>query len=188
MIDLRADMARVRAFLIGGLEAFRAERPAIRVSMVAVYCCPWAGWLVLSLDTREHSDAHVAEWAPRDAARGVEWAGQDHAGRFCDNAPDMEFHAWRELAMEHWQAECEGPSRTILQLDGRVWAPSTANEDYNRPFFEALVPTVREVGHHPALARLELDATWRSGVQMLDSQFAEYWVHQGRPGDLARRS
>jgi hypothetical protein len=76
VIDLRTDTANIRAWYHEGLRAFVQENPGTAVATVALYACPWASWLLLALDTPEHSNSHVARWG----ARGIPWVGKDEHG------------------------------------------------------------------------------------------------------------
>jgi hypothetical protein len=184
VIDQRTDAIRIRDWYLEGVRGFIAEHAQTPVATLAFYSCPWAGWLTLALDTREHSDAHVARWADKDAAKGMAWSGTDDHGRFCDNVPDFAFQGWRALEIEHWKREYEGAAPVIVGLDGRTDRPPAregepgyeGDEGYNRPFHRALVALLQTLQHEAAVGDLKRTTPFRMGVQMLDSELSTFWV------------
>jgi hypothetical protein len=176
VIDLRVDAPRVRDAFLRGVEFFERDQIGVPVATIAIYCCPWAGWLRIAIDTRERSDAHVKRWLPKYEARGMKWPGSDEMGLFCSNAPDFAYRGWRDIDFAHWHDEYKGDSRSVVGLDGHIDHPSTASDDYNQPFYNMLVSTVRDLEGDPTIARIEAAEPLRLGVQMLDSRFVIYWV------------
>jgi hypothetical protein len=184
MIDLRTDAVRIRAWLLEGVRGFGQEQPQTSVATLALHACPWAGWVTLALDTREHSDAHVAHWAPKVAARNIAWSGTDARGTFCDNAPDFAFRGWRELDCDHWRSAYVEGAPVIVDLDGVTVRPPAdedapgyeGDEGYNRPFHRALVSMLQAFQREPVVSELKKSPPFRLGVQMLDGARVTFWV------------
>jgi hypothetical protein len=180
VIDLRNDTAAIGAWCREGIRAFAQEYPDTVVATVALYACPWAGWLLLTLDTPEHSNSHVARWG----SRGIPWIGKDEYGMFCDNPPDFAFNEWRSFECDHWRAEYEGSAPLVINHDGVTVQPPTrdgqpgyeGDEGYNRVFHPALVASLRNVELDSGFGGVNRAAPFRLGVSMVDSRLSVFWA------------
>jgi hypothetical protein len=151
MIDFRDHREPVIRFLESGLITFRESHPSDRIGHVALYCCPWSGWVSLCIDP----------------------AAQDN-----QNCPDFK-HVWVALyTATSWSEEYEQvPRPEITTLAGQsvvLDIEGEGDEAINREFFGFL----RALLHSPeaeAAVRGAADGSVRIGVQLLDSSFSESW-------------
>ena len=62
MIELKKYYEPVRDFLLAGIERFRSDHPKISSPHVALYCCPWTGWISLCLNGSVQKDQNCPDF------------------------------------------------------------------------------------------------------------------------------
>jgi hypothetical protein len=151
MIDLRDYVEPIAAFLDGELAAFRRRHPDIVSPHIALYSCPWSGWVSLCLDSEPQVD---------------------------QNCPDFELVEFALFEAPAWGAEYEEHAvLEIVGVDGTSQVVDTdleGDEGINRVFFEFLRSVLASERTEASLVRLGLRPS-RLGVQMLDSLFESSW-------------
>lgn len=151
MVDLRAHTTPVLRFIETELKAFRRAHPSVEPGHVALYSCPWSGWVALSVDSTPQPD---------------------------QNCPDFEHPEVGLYDASEWSSEYEEVDQPTITLpDGRVVRPDVegeGDEAYNRVFFDFLCDVLQS-----AVEAGSLDSGSgprpRVGVQMLDSAFSRSW-------------
>lgn len=176
MIDLETARRPLHELIKKSLSSFAAEQPHVTWSTLALYACPWAGWIMTHLDTEANSDATVAAFEDQ----GPDWYGEDQWGRFNNNCPDFEFFEWRELQVKHWRTEYEETDPIhVRDLSGRDHHIGTENEAINGLVFEFLRAVLLEYVDTVKADPLMLQSRRRFGVQLLGSAFSEFWCGPG---------
>jgi hypothetical protein len=151
MIDLREHSGPINELLIAGLARFGFEHPDVPSPHVALYCCPWSGWVSLCLD---------------------------RTGQLEQNCPDFEFVEVALYQAPAWAMQYEGEDRmTVIDSDGLQHVfdiESEGDEVLNCLFFAFLrellsapqtLASINSVNIRPA----------RLGVQLLDSEYSTSW-------------
>ncbi|MCC6983406.1 MAG: hypothetical protein IT535_09065 [Bauldia sp.] len=148
MIDLRDHVDPIRLWLIEGLVRFQSEHPTIRAEHVALYCCPWAGWISLCLDSNPQLD---------------------------QNCPDFEFVEFTLYDAPGWAADYEAAEGqpTVINTRGEEQSVVDGDEGLNRLFFEFLGDLMVDRSTMTAIGAVMRPR--RVGVQLLDSQFTLSW-------------
>ncbi len=180
MIDLSAAKPAIAALIESSLRSFAKQNPDTDWSSFAIYSCPWVGWAMTSFDTATSSDEIVARWEKN----GPDWYGEDAWGRFNDNCPDFEFHDWLRIDFPEWGAEYEaGEPIHVRDLAGADHHIDSANESLNGLVFSFLCDCLTESLKSGALPIASPDSSpgRRFGVQMLDSEYVEFW-HESQIG------
>ncbi len=151
MIDLREHRDPVLQFLEAGLGDFRRSHPSVPIGHVALYCCPWSGWVSLCLDSVEEEDQNCPDFLYVEAALY-------QADSWCTEYEDEEAPRVTTLA-----------GRTVeLDVEGE------GDEAFNREFFEFLQALLRTPRAEAAVRAAAGDRA-RIGVQLLDSEFNDSW-------------
>jgi hypothetical protein len=152
VIDLPQYREPLLEFLENGAMEFRRLNPDIVIRHAALYCCPWAGWIALSL------------------ARTVQ-PGQ--------NCPDFEYHEVAVFQADSWRAAYEASSKvTIRTADEKTVLVDTnvdGDEGLNVVFFEFLQSLLQDPRARSALGTLARRSL-HVGVQLLDSQYNKAWA------------
>lgn len=175
MIELQAARQPVQDLIAESLSSFAQVQPDVVWSNFALYACPWSGWISTCFDTESRSVEHVAEFAKN----GPDWYGEDEWGRFGNNCPDFQFVEWRLLALDQWHDEYETAEPIhVRDLDGRDHFIGNANEEINGLVFAFLRSVLLEEMEKRAAVPSPQGAHRRFGVQLLDSQFVEFWRDQ----------
>jgi len=177
LIDLSQYPGRIKPFLNDALRRFAREHPDVCVNCVALYACPWAGWISLYLDTPAHAEQFVRNWRHR----GPTWYGVDAAGAFCNNCPDFAFVEYALLEFEEWIEASDAPDPLRLRgADGFDIPvdPAEGDQAFNRPFFDMLVGLMEELPALPSYHLLARDEPFRAGVQLLASDLSRFWPVQ----------
>lgn len=151
MIDLRRHQGPILSFLESGLARFRRQHPDAPLGHVALYCCPWSGWVSLCLD---------------------------RAAQLDQNCPDFEYAEFALYEANTWTEayETEDPL-TIVTASGvniELDLDSTGDEALNAVFFDFLRELLADSSATHAL-RAAAGGGLRIGVQLLDSEFNEAW-------------
>lgn len=151
LVDLRTHREPLLRFLETELEAFRTANPSVSVGHVALYSCPWSGWVALSLDSARQPD---------------------------QNCPDFEHAEVGVYDAPEWSSEYEEASQPrITLLDGRVVEPDVehgGDEAYNQVFFHFLCDVLQSA-IEGGILEMGSGPRPRVGVQMLDSEFTRSW-------------
>ncbi|MBT8488253.1 MAG: hypothetical protein HKN72_11050 [Gemmatimonadetes bacterium] len=151
MVDLRSHKEPLLRFLETELEAFRTANPSVSAGHVALYSCPWSGWVALSLDSTPRPD---------------------------QNCPDFEHTEVGIYDAPEWSSEYEEASQPrITLLDARVVEPDVehdGDEAYNEVFFDFLC-VVLQSAIETGILEMDSGPRPRVGVQMLDSGFNRSW-------------
>lgn len=151
MIDLRMHSQAVIVFLRTGLAEFRQQHPDICPLHVALYCCPWSGWISLCLDRNVQPE---------------------------QNCPDFEFSEFSIYDTTDWAAKYEDES--LLRIVGTHRTECTVDlevdddEAFNRPFFDFLCELLSGDDARAAIMASGLQPS-HLGVQMLDSEYSVCW-------------
>jgi hypothetical protein len=158
MIDLKSSAEPLVMFLDAQLAAFRAKHPEVASPHVALYSCPWSGWVSLCLDPTAQAE---------------------------QNCPDFEFVEFAIFEAHEWTTEYEEqPRLEILDLHGatQIVEPEVdGDEALNRVFFEFLKAILVGQEATAAVRRSGLRPS-RLGVQMLDSEYSSSWEPTARDG------
>ena len=153
MIDLREHAVPLRRFVESSLSTFLETNPALSIGHVALYSCPWSGWVSLCVDSRPHQD---------------------------QNCPDFDHAEVAIYEAEDWSEEYESSdSPEIVGLDGIILKPDITEEGdeaFNRPFFDFLCGILRHVPPSGILSQQQRQPDVRAGVQLLDSAFTDSWT------------
>ncbi len=151
MIDLRRHRTQILDFFESGLVEFRHRHPDVAVGHVALYCCPWVGWVSLCID---------------------------QAVQLRQNCPDFGHVEVAIYEANDWPAEyeSEGPLHIVTANgeDLEIDIESEGDEALNAVFFEFLGQLLA----NPAAAvllRTVAAGPVRVGVQLLDSEFSDSW-------------
>lgn len=92
MIDLDGFKGKIEVFWVEAIRKFSYFQHDAQVTCVALYCCPYAGWLTINFDTEKDSD----------------------------NCPDFTFSAFDILQLEEWQQEYENFPILNIKINGEV--------------------------------------------------------------------
>ena len=151
VIDLQSHRDPLLEFLELELRGFLERRPAARLRHVALYSCPWSGWVSLCLDSKERID---------------------------QNCPDFEHVEVALYEAPDWSSEYETSDMPEVSVaDGlvRVIAvDSEGDEAYNEVFFSFLCDVLAAATGRGVLRELTRSGL-RLGVQMLDSELNRTW-------------
>jgi hypothetical protein len=151
MIDLREHAHPIREWLVDGLLRFRLERPSIPATHVALYCCPWSGWISLCVDPNVQLD---------------------------QNCPDFEFVEVALYEASDWASQYEEDDELlVMDANGSSQVAdidSEGDEALNRLFFEFLFALLTAPETVKAIAHVS-SVTKRLGVQLLDSKYGSSW-------------
>jgi hypothetical protein len=149
MITLKDYEPQIIGMMDTALPRFAAEHPSIRLTAIGLYCCPWTGTLLLSLNSR------------------------DSATKPPENCPDFEYVEYEQLSFEAWQEDYESDAPKVKVSSWRTITHnhSKGDEAFNKPFFKFLVGIAEEYFRD---GRCPVRATW-VGVQMLDSSLIKFW-------------
>lgn len=150
MIDLREHSGRIVAWLAAELVRFRLEHADVPSPHVALYCCPWSGWISLCLDPEAQLE---------------------------QNCPDFEFVEFALYEAPEWAAQYEeDDTLTIVDADGNkhlVELASDGDEGLNHIFFEFLRSLLASRTRE-AITNAQIRPK-RLGVQLLDSEYGDSW-------------
>lgn len=134
-----------------GLNEFRRAHREEPIGHVALYCCPWRGWVVLCLDPAQRSN---------------------------QNCRDFRHFQVAAYPVAQWAEEYEqAPALELVDLAGQthvVDITAEGDEALNLLFFEFLTRLLHEPSVETAVRRVA-GGTVRIGVQCLDSAFNESW-------------
>jgi hypothetical protein len=151
MITLQDYEPKITATLDEVLPRFAAEHPTIRVTAIALYCCPWTGTLSLCLNDTDTATEHE------------------------ENCPDFEYVGYEEISFDEWQQEYLSKTPKVklsaLHTYEHDHDGDGGDEAFNEPFFKFLVDLAQE---YFKPGRSKIRATW-IGVQMLDSRLVKFW-------------
>lgn len=172
MINLEEARKPVEELIVNALSSFAADHSGVAWSTFALYACPWAGWVTTSFDTEAKSDEIVA----RFSKNGPDWYGEDAWGRFSNNCPDFQYPEWRSLELADWQTEYEEAEPIhVRDLSGTDHFIGSENETINglafsflREVFVGQLSSMKQSPLFPATRH-------RFGVQLLDSEFVQFW-------------
>jgi hypothetical protein len=174
MIYLRNALAPLRS-LVGDTIVSLMEPGAPEVSCIALHACPWAGWVIVSVDTPENSDRHVQSWLTREP----DWIGRDNHGKFNASCADFAFPQWAIADFPDWRREYQDaePAK-VEQPNGEVITiPGDRGDDaFNEPFFRLLVAILEHAEEENDLRGVKAPSVLRFGVRRLDSEFSQFWT------------
>lgn len=152
MVDLRRHQQPILQFFETGLRRFRESFPTASVRHVALYCCPWSGWVSLCVDSVPQAD---------------------------QNCPDFEHVEIALYEATDWSSEYESEEYPrIRRLDGEVIEvdlDSGGDEAFNHVFFQFL-SAVLALPETLKLLEALADKQVHVGVQMLDSGLNHSWL------------
>ena len=169
----------VQELIESSLTSFASEKPDVTWCTFALYACPWSGWITTNFDTEAKSAQIVAEFS----ANGPDWYDEDEWGRFSNNCPDFEFSEWRSLDLPDWQTEYEAADPIhVRELGGKDHFIGSENEAINGLVFRFLRTVFSDQLSSMKRGLLFPKARPRFGVQLLDSQFSEFWRSQDSIG------
>lgn len=151
MITLQDYKPKITAMLDEALPRFAAEHPTVRITAIALYCCPWTGVLSLCLNSTDTATKHE------------------------DNCPDFEYVGYDEMCFDEWQEDYESEKPKVKISALRTYKHDHdgdgGDEAFNEPFFKFLVDLAQD---YFKPGRSKVRATW-IGVQMLDSGLVKFW-------------
>ncbi|HEY0466373.1 MAG TPA: hypothetical protein VGC79_19320 [Polyangiaceae bacterium] len=151
MIDLREHSGPITAFLLAELARFGQEHPDVPSPHVALYCCPWSGWVSLCLN---------------------------RTGEIEQNCPDFEFVEFALYEAPVWAKQYESEERlTVVDSAGlrhEVDVEAEGDELLNGLFFAFLADLLAAPRVLASLNAANLRPT-RFGVQLLDSEYGSTW-------------
>lgn len=152
MIDLRKHQGPLLRLLETGLRRFQESRPSVPVRHVALYSCPWSGWVSLCVDS---------------------------APQLEQNCPDFEYVEIALYEAPDWASEYDSAEAPrVARPDGEVVEvdlETEGDEGFNRVFFEFICDLL--TGPEAASVLQSLPGPdVRVGVQMLDSNLSRSWV------------
>ncbi|MCB9856692.1 MAG: hypothetical protein H6818_13510 [Phycisphaerales bacterium] len=151
MADLREHREPLLRFIESGLRKFRLHHPDTAVGHIALYCCPWSGWVSLCLNRSPAPDT---------------------------NCPDFDFVEFAFYGAEEWANEYESDElMKVIDLDGRehlLDIETLGDEAIDHAFFEFLRRLLQSTDGISALSPIADRPLW-AAVQMLDSQYNESW-------------
>lgn len=175
MINLEDARNPVKELIENALSSFACEQSGVTWCTFALYACPWSGWITTSFDTAAKSDQILAKFGKN----GPDWYGEDAWGRFNNNCPDFQFPDWRGLELPHWQTEYEEAEPIhVRDLSGQDHFIGDENEAINGLAFDFLRTVLLDQLRSMNKSRLFPSARHRFGVQLLDSEFAQFWRSQ----------
>ena len=152
MIDLRLYRDSLLNFLEAGVVEFKRLHPEETIEHIALYCCPWAGWVSLCFN---------------------------RTAQLVQNGPDFDFHGAAPFEASPWVDAYEtSPSFRVANTAGRVVEIDTevdGDEALNAVFFEFLLDLLQDARARAAIATLNRGSL-RVGVQLLDSQWNRAWA------------
>lgn len=148
MIDLDNHRSPLLKFVNHSISEFSRLHHEIRVTCVALYCCPWAGWVSINFDTNRESY----------------------------NCPDFSFCAFKIYDVQQWQDEC-AKNELLLRLNGEIIHINDEEDDetLNNIVFRFLVNVMKQPEIVNRVIALNRDISYRIGVQMLDSEYVDFW-------------
>jgi hypothetical protein len=149
MVALQDYKPKITAMLDEALPRFAAEHPAIVITAIALYCCPWTGTLSLCLNSADTATKHE------------------------DNCPDFQYVGYEQMRFDEWQEEYESDEPEIKLSPLRTYkhGHDDGDEAFNEQFFKFLVDLAHDYFNS---GRSRFRATW-IGVQMLDSDLSRFW-------------
>lgn len=155
MIDLRGYRFPILSFLESELAEFVRQHPEAALGHVALYCCPWSGWVSLCIDSAVQLD---------------------------QNCPDFEYPEVALYQASTWAAEYENEDTlTIVTTNGEhlvVDPEPEGDEALNAVFFDFLRGLLVDPAATEAISSAAKRGV-RVGVQLLDSRFNEAWMLTG---------
>jgi hypothetical protein len=177
MVNLEDARKPVQERIESSLMSFASEKPDLTWCTFALYVCPRQGWATTNFDTAAKSAQIVAEFG----AKGPGWCGEDEWGQFNDNCPDFEFCEWHDQEFPEWEREYwereEAQPMHVRDLSGHdhfISSDEALNGLVCRFLRTVLSDQLGVMKESPFFPR----ARHRFGVQLLDSQFSEFWRSQ----------
>ena len=150
MIKLIDHHKPILDFLTSALRRFRDDHRQVPVRHVALYCCPWSGWISLCLDSSLQED---------------------------QNCPEFEFVEFDLYEDKSWVTEYEADIPKVMTVDGTVHdvdIESEGDEALNRLFYDFLVGLLSTTDAESIVDSI-IGRPVRLGVQLLDSQYETTW-------------
>ena len=173
VIDLRKMRDPLTTDIRKSLAAFSAQHPDTPICTVGLFGDGFHGTASLHLDTPDHSAASVKEWLQN----GPDWYGEDRQGRFCNNCCDMahcigeyRFPGYPDL----YQTEVEAPVDYVALDGSRQRAEVDEGDEGNNRIVFPFLKVV--LGGLEPFRELSHAVPFRVGVQMHDSNCAEFWL------------
>lgn len=163
--------------LSSSIDSFSRLKPQETIAMVGIYLCPWAGWLTVNFDTKNHSEHYV------DSLKRKTLFGVDHFGSFCNNCPDFKYVDYAHISFPSWQHEYESQEIITFNIGSKqvveINLLTEGDEGFNKIFFEYYVGVLEEITNSLIFEKLNQERVMRLGVQLLDSTHEKFWVHKG---------
>lgn len=176
MINLTEFEKPIQEFIEITVSSFTQQYPVTKVASIGLYCCPASGWISMGFDTKTHSDQNVAEYKDQ----GPEWYGEDDRGEFCNNCPDFEFESFNMVDFPEWVEEYESGEILTVKIDDtstkEIDVEEEGDEALNEVFISFLTKVLKESERQSVFTKINREFTFRIGVQMLDSEYSEFWV------------
>lgn len=175
LIDLRKMRDPLIADIDRALRGFVASHPDASICTVGISGDGFHGVASLALDTPDHSENFVKEWAPH----GPDWYGRDAVGCYCHNCEDFA-HYLDDFTLQGYPDLYDKGDEPVefIVLDGTQHRvdPDEGDEGYHRFLFPFLKAILIELESFPVLSHA---APFRVGLHMHDSDLQEFWVvHQ----------
>jgi len=175
MINLEDARKPVQELIESSLTSFASGKSDAAWCTFALYACPWAGWITTNFDTEANSAQIVAQFS----ANGPDWYAEDEWGRFNNNCPDFEVCEWRSLELPDWQTEYEEAEPIhVRDSSGQDHFIGSDNEAINGLAFHFFRTVLSDQLSSMKRSLFFPKARHRFGVQLLDSQFSEFWRSQ----------
>ncbi|MDO0825500.1 hypothetical protein [Desulfosporosinus nitroreducens] len=178
MINLAAFEKPIQKFIETSIASFSQQNPTTKVASFGLFCCPGSGWISIGFDTKTHSDENVAEFKDQ----GPEWYGKDDMGEFCNNCPDFEFASFNMVDIPEWVEEYESGEVMSIIIDDSITKEIDVEEEgdeaLNEVFITFLIKVLKESERQSVFTNINRESAFRIGVQMLDSEYSEFWVSE----------